>query len=683
MNPFEVIAHLLLVSMGGLLILPVFLYSGYRQFRDGRGTWLRYLAVSIAMTLFSLAPAYVAVPLRIAGRPADELVLSALLATFLCTVSLTRFLHPPGYWKLTGKSLDEVRDPAFLQMVRELAGRIGIRTPVVRLLPSISGDLMTHAAAGGLPAPSLVVSDGILHRLAPEERDAVVAHELAHIRNHSLWLLALAAPLAGVGAILATGPLHAGSAVLFGVALHTGLFRIVSRWLELDSDRRAADANGYPTTFSALAKIHAILPLHNDGFRSLLLYATATHPSRDERLAALARRMPQPPPESADWSRRTAARRRFAMWTAVAIWLLLLALMLWTGVRDAESWWPTLIGVAVILAPLAFQLWAVKAEYRQSQKRMQPSEQKLGWKSWAAFALALVGSCLYFLNEDAVRGVVADSVPGGEATFALALLALLFGGFVLMLLLGTGVGFNKRFELEIATALQQHDWEAALDIGRRQARRVARSPAARHNIAIAKLQSGQRNEATADLEQLRADDKTLKQTWITLCLLYFDDGRADKALEVAADLQRLSQRDSAAHLLKSKALRELGRLDEAAAELEAARKLAPGDATLLAGDTMLLIARGDLAAARSAINELERRSPGDTILPFIEAEFAFAAADLTAARRHLDRAAELVRVNPFTMSEQRLQRLQARLAQKDPTVPLEIVDWNVGEVAAS
>lgn len=672
----EFIACIIALGFGGAVAYGVYLYAGYRQFRDGRGSLGRYLLVAAAMTLLSLLPACTALLLAIAVAPRRELLLPAMLASTLCIVALARFLHPPGYWKLTGKSLDEVRDPGFLARVDELARRVGVRTPVVRLFPSLGGDMLVHAAAGGLPAPSLVVSDGILHRLTPAERDAVVAHELAHIRNGSLWQLALTAPVAGIAAVLAAGVLSEGTAVAFGVAIYVGLYRIVCRRLELDCDRRAGEANGYATTFSALAKIHAILPLHNTGLRSLLLYATATHPSRDERLAALARRMSEPPSESADWSPRAAARRRRAAWIASGVWLSLLGLCLIAASIDTDSWWPAVICIALIVAPFAFQVWAVKAEFRREAKRRQSSKQWMTtWGAVLTFVLVTAATFLYVFNADAIDLWLSDSPLGGMEVAAAWLTLLIGVGILVLLLFLRRLSGHPRLELEIATALQQHDWQKVLDLGQRHAKQVARLGAVQHNLAVAKWKLGRCEEAVADLERLRHDDKSLKQTWVTLGLMHFEEGRADVALAVARELQRDSKRDPAGFFLANRALRELGRLDEAEQELEHARCLAPDDGAALAGESMLRLARGDIEGAQRIVAELERQSPGDIVLPYIEAEIAFTAGDLDSARRHIHRAAELVGVNPFTLSERRLQRLQQRLAAEHEDAPLDIVDW--------
>ena len=72
---------------------------------------------------------------------------------------------------------------------------MNVPVPVVRLWPSNTGSQQAQAFAGCLPAPQLVVTDGILHRLSAVECDAVVAHELGHVANGSLWLLTAVIPV--------------------------------------------------------------------------------------------------------------------------------------------------------------------------------------------------------------------------------------------------------------------------------------------------------------------------------------------------------------------------------------------------------------------------------------------------------------------------------------------------------
>ncbi len=103
----------------------------------------------------------------------------------------------------------------------------------------LGGGLVT--AEGTLPAPQLVVTDGILQRLSSAESDAIVAHELAHIANGSLWFLYGIFPAA---CAVTTGlwpffPWPFASA--FGVALTSGLYRLIGLTAAL-----ALDNNNLP-----------------------------------------------------------------------------------------------------------------------------------------------------------------------------------------------------------------------------------------------------------------------------------------------------------------------------------------------------------------------------------------------------------------------------------------------------
>jgi tetratricopeptide (TPR) repeat protein len=352
--------------------------------------------------------------------------------------------------------------------------------------------------------------------------------------------------------------------------------------------------------------------------------------------------------------------RRVAFWTAVLLWVSILGSCITAGSRFPESWWPFLASLATAAAPFAFQIWAIRPEVKREQRRHQSSSAKTNWAAWLIFLAALALSFVYIQYEWQVQEFIGSTLPHGQELFdTFLLLAILLGvAFVLLWILPRA---RKHLELEIATLLQQHQWQRAVDFGERNRKRVSRSPAARHNIAFAKLKLGRWDEAVTDLEQLRLSAPALKQTWITLAMIAFEQDLPEKALEFARELQQADRRDPAAPYLASRALRELGRLDEAAHELAVGRSGVPDDPTGLAGEAMLRLARGDVAGARELIPELERLAPGDTTIPFIEAEIAFAENDLPAVRQHLERAAQLVSANPFTLCERRLARLQRRL----------------------
>jgi heat shock protein HtpX len=79
--------------------------------------------------------------------------------------------------------------------VAELSDRAGIPMPRLYLIPSEQPNAF---AAGRNPARSVVaVTQGLLERMPPEQTRAVIAHELAHIRNRDVLVSSIAAMIAG------------------------------------------------------------------------------------------------------------------------------------------------------------------------------------------------------------------------------------------------------------------------------------------------------------------------------------------------------------------------------------------------------------------------------------------------------------------------------------------------------
>lgn len=80
--------------------------------------------------------------------------------------------------------------PALYHMVQALSQAAGLHIqPAIYYLPS---PVMNAFSLGSRDDTALVVSDGLLRHLNPRELYAVLAHEISHIRNHDLAVLALA-----------------------------------------------------------------------------------------------------------------------------------------------------------------------------------------------------------------------------------------------------------------------------------------------------------------------------------------------------------------------------------------------------------------------------------------------------------------------------------------------------------
>lgn len=312
---------------------------GRRQRREGRGSLARLCWVAAVVALLQLSPLVTFLVIVWIARGRLDQWSAVPIAWCLCIFWLAARMGPPLRRRSDRQPLPEVDDPEVLDRVAQLAATMRVAPPVTRLLRSVGGPLPAQAWVGGLPAPSLVVSDGLLQRLPPDERDATIAHELAHIANHSLWWLALPAPLAAVATVVVGSGASVAVPLAFGWALFVGLSRLVSRPIELDCDRRAARAAGFRAMAGAIKKIYAVHPVRNTGWISLLLYATATHPPRDRRLRALVEAAP--PGDRPDVAGDPAPLRyhRLAERAALLVWLLALPLAL---VAAAPGRQPTL-----------------------------------------------------------------------------------------------------------------------------------------------------------------------------------------------------------------------------------------------------------------------------------------------------------------------------------------------------
>src|SRR5258705_5592510 len=186
-----------------------------------------------------------------------------------------------------------VEEGPIVERVRNIAARLGVAPPPVRTFGTF-GALQAYAAIASPLRPTLLLSDGILQRLGPEEVDVVIGHELAHVLNGSLWLMpaiwsaastlglllvGLAAPAWNAGALEAVFALS--------IPLLLPLFAAINRSNERWCDLRGARAVGFATGVRGLGKVHSALTLPNDGWLALALHAVSTHPPRAARLQAL------------------------------------------------------------------------------------------------------------------------------------------------------------------------------------------------------------------------------------------------------------------------------------------------------------------------------------------------------------------------------------------------------------
>jgi heat shock protein HtpX len=228
--------------------------------------------------------------------------------------------------------------PDLYRVVADLAARADLPMPKVYLMENPQPNAF---ATGRNPQNAAVaVTTGLMQQLSREELSGVIAHELAHVKNHDTLLMTITATIAGAVSMLAqfgmffggnrnnNGPGILGSLALVILAPLGAMIvqMAISRTREYAADKLGARICGQPMWLaSALAKIdeaahripnmdaeHApatahmfiVNPLSGRGMDNLF----ATHPSTENRIAALQRlralgpaQFPPAPPDGS-WS---------------------------------------------------------------------------------------------------------------------------------------------------------------------------------------------------------------------------------------------------------------------------------------------------------------------------------------------------------------------------------------------
>jgi tetratricopeptide (TPR) repeat protein len=530
-----------------------------------------------------------------------------------------------------------------LDHIGQIAARLGIAPPVTRLVRSLSSLQVNQAFVTGLAAPTMVLYDGILHRLTEEERDAIIAHELAHLANHTFWYWLVAGAFCGVAAVAASTFYPFLVALCLGLALWTGTGLILSRRLELDCDRRAARAIGHRRTASALWKIHAEEPFR--GLVEFLISAVSTHPSRDERLAAIHHDAPKDDQSAVEWDSRLLAYRSLAAWCAGGLWLSVIAACLLWGHCSPGSMWPAL-PLALMELPLLVLYWLGLRKAVRRERRLRRSRRK-----WRRRLVRLVPVLLIGLLIAQGFGLTRPYLnPGANNELLIGVLAA-WGLFAPRLLRDRAKELNN----QIVLAMASDDYPKALALAEGNPALVAGSTRLRYNKALVRAVLGQREEALAELERLHRDEPGFKLTGLLLVSLYTDEGDYGRALELATQLSRELPNEPAVTESQAWLLRKLGRLDEAETCAHEVLKMDPwsGEAHLTLAATAF--DRGDHAAACEQLVRAERLMPGSTSAALLAGEMAMATENGAEAAMH--EAVKAVKNNPPSFTDKEAARL--------------------------
>ena len=133
------------------------------------------------------------------------LIGATLLGTVMTAVAWRRgpqqVLWAAGAWELI--TPDSPVERQLANVVEEMAIASGLPRPKIWIVP----DPDPNAFATGMDErhAHIAVTEGLLKTLDRDELQAVVAHEMAHVRNHDVKLMTLLAALVGVIALISDG----------------------------------------------------------------------------------------------------------------------------------------------------------------------------------------------------------------------------------------------------------------------------------------------------------------------------------------------------------------------------------------------------------------------------------------------------------------------------------------------
>jgi heat shock protein HtpX len=212
------------------------------------------------------------------------------------------------------REVDERTAPELVGMVRQMAERAQMPMPRVYIIDEAQPNAF---ATGRNPQNAAVAATmGLLNNLTREEVAGVMAHELAHIKNHDTLIMTITASISGAISTLAQfgmffggrdrpSPLAAIAAAIFAPMAAMIVQMAISRTREYAADRLGGEICGNPVWLAdALARISGgvaqipsesaerhpntahmfiINPLAGFGYDNLF----STHPDTGNRIAAL------------------------------------------------------------------------------------------------------------------------------------------------------------------------------------------------------------------------------------------------------------------------------------------------------------------------------------------------------------------------------------------------------------
>ena len=223
-------------------------------------------------------------------------------------------------WTTGAHIVSESEEPKLHDMVTRLCAIADLPKPQIAIVQT---RVPNAFATGRSPSKAVVaVTTGIMDKLSPAELEAVLAHELSHVKNRDMAVLTIASFISTVAFYIVRYSLYFGNMggdrrrdgggiiVVWIVSIAVWvvsflLIRALSRYREFAADRGSAIITGQPANLaSALMKISGLMErVPNEDLRkvegmnaffiipaisgSSFMNLFSTHPSIEKRLAQL------------------------------------------------------------------------------------------------------------------------------------------------------------------------------------------------------------------------------------------------------------------------------------------------------------------------------------------------------------------------------------------------------------
>lgn len=267
-------------------------------------------------TMFLLGLVYLAFLAILAYEGAGLMVMLAFVSIFMLIQYF--FSDRLVLMSMGAKIVSESEEPELHQMISRLCAMADLPKPRIAVVDT---PMPNAFATGRNPGNAVVaVTTGIRRQLNQAELEAVLAHELTHVKNRDVMVMTIASFLSTVAFFIVRYSFFFGggssdrdkggiwAAFLASVIvwiLSSLLIRALSRYREFAADRGSAVITGQPSDLaSALMKISGVMPrIPKEDLRkaegmnaffiipavsgSSIMNLLSTHPPTEKRIAAL------------------------------------------------------------------------------------------------------------------------------------------------------------------------------------------------------------------------------------------------------------------------------------------------------------------------------------------------------------------------------------------------------------